>query len=211
MNPAAGVPAALRRIMNRAVDREGMLRYLFDGRGEPVASLLPGGPSSVTRPRLQRLDGRLPRVELTFDREDKFAARIAARVKAVWEQLGVPVPLQGSEPAEFRERTRRGDFTAVLLLHHPPTADPVLGLHGSLAAVASLFPDAIEALEEATGPTHPGARLEAARRAEAALLRDARLIPLVRLHAWLASDPRLVGVTAGAAGILHLDGAWLVP
>ena len=153
----------------------------------------------------------MPRLSLTFSREDPFAVRVAARVKAAWEELGLGLDLDGAGGAEFRERARRGEFVAALLLHQPPTADPVLGMHGSLAATGSTIPDAIAALEEASRVAEPEERLLAAGRAEAALLRDARLIPLVRLHAWLATDARLVGIESGPAGTLRLDDAWLLP
>jgi hypothetical protein len=42
---------------------------------------------------------------------------------------------------------------------------------------------------------------------ETALIEDGRLIPLVRLHAWLVSREGFAGIETQASGVIRLDRA----
>lgn len=200
-----------RRWLGSVVDRQAMLAYLFDGRGEPAAGLLPGEPlepappgpasrplSSVSRPRLQ----------ICFDVSDPLAASIAARARAVLELHGVELVLDPRDAAGLAGALTRGDGSIFLLAHRPGVTDPVLGLMESLFRLPGLPPSALQGLHEGSRRVDPRERRLAARRVEADLLRGGNLIPLVRLHAWLAADPALRGVWTGADGLLLLERAW---
>jgi MarR-like DNA-binding transcriptional regulator SgrR of sgrS sRNA len=199
-----------RRWLAGTVDREAMLRYLFDGRGEAVFQLLGeeyGGPvwEPWDTPPFSRPSR--PRIVLVHDGTDPFASDIASRVRAALELAGLRVELRprgGDGSPGFREQ----DVAARLLLHRPRSADPLAGLTESLAGLPGVTGEVEEALRRGAEEASAEARLAAARRAEASLLREARLVPLVRLHAWLAVNRSLRDAKVGAGGTLSLRQAW---
>jgi hypothetical protein len=199
----AGIPVRLRNVL----ERRAMIRYLFDGRGEPAGSLLPGPPD---RHRLAAGPGGTlgGTVSLLHDGDDPLAASLASRIKAAWEELGLRVDTQALAPEELWYRLASGEYLAAILLHHPPTADPVLGLSGTFSRLGGRAAPVLQALDEASRHVEPEARLLGARRAEQMLVEPGTLTPLVRVHAWLATAPSLAGAEGGPAGILTLENAW---
>jgi len=202
-----GLPERLRS----ALDRRAMVRYLFDGRGEPVSSLLPLTRFSEQADRLSPGPPFSGRVSLLHDESDPAAIAVASRVKASWEELGLRVGLEPLETDELWYRLASGDYDVAVLLHHPPTLDPVLGLQGTLSLLGEVAEPALQVLDEASTHSVSALRLQHARRAEDLLLEPGFLVPLVRVHAWLATAPLLVGVQGDAAGMLYLDDAWWLP
>ena len=63
----------------------------------------------------------------------------------------------------------------------------------------------------AIDPRHMAARAAGAWKAEELLLADARVIPLIRLHAWLAYHSSLAGLDPGPEGEFRLEEAWWLP
>ncbi len=211
ISTGAGGRGGLPERLGSALDRRAMVRYLFDGRGEPVSSLLPlirARAQAETVSPGQPFSGR---VSLLHDDSDPSAMAIASRVKASWEELGLRVGLQPVDADELRYRLASGDYVAAVLLHHPPTVDPVLGLHGTLSQLGEVAEPAVQALDEASMHSNPVLRLQRARMAEDLLLEPGFLVPLVRVYAWLATTASLVGVQGDAAGMLYLDDAWWLP
>jgi MarR-like DNA-binding transcriptional regulator SgrR of sgrS sRNA len=208
-----GMPLRLRA----ALDGSAMVRYLFDGRGEPIDSLLPGAAEgvSITPRPLDLAPSEAPsfagRVSILHEAGDPAAAAIASRVKASWEEMGLRISLQPLRNDQLWYRLASGDYVAAVLLHHPPTSDPVLGLQGTLSLLGEVADPVLEMLDEASRQPDPALRAAAARLAEDTLLQQGALVPLVRVHAWLGTASTLVGVDGGAAGILYLDDAWWLP
>jgi hypothetical protein len=199
-----------RRWLGGAIDREAMLRHVFDGRGEAVYQLLGeafGGPVWQPQDTPPFSGSSRPRIELAFRSDDPFADSIASRIRAVLELHGVRVDLRPVSQEQLTGAQLRG-VTAALLVHRPRTADPLLGLMESLAGWPTVPPEAWADLRKGATEAAAKIRLGAARSVEAKLLRDARLLPLVRIHAWLAVDRDLRGVEVGVDGVLHMEGAW---
>ncbi len=67
--------------------------------------------------------------------------------------------------------------------------------------------EAFQRLDRASRISAERRRHERAALVEDSLLADARLIPLVCLHAWLVQHNDLTGVSAGRYGILRLERA----
>lgn len=214
LNPDSGFfsqSPILRNLLAKSFDRDAILRYLFDGRGEATTSFFPGGEPAPPPATGVRLGGGKSALVLTFDRDDPLAASLAARVKATWEELNLPVQLEGLDARTLRDRLLRDEYDALLGAWQPPTADPLLGLWGTVASLGPAFRGTVRSLGEASAAPDLPARLEAARRIEALLVSDSILLPLVRLDAWLATTPRLAGVVPSAGGLLGLEEAWLQP
>lgn len=211
ISTGAGGRGGLPERLRTALDRQAMIRYLFDGRGEPVNSLLPllhaSAPSDIVSPG-QPFSGR---ISLLYDDSDPSAMAIASRVKASWEELGLRVGLRPVDAEELWYRLASGDYVAAVLLHHPPTVDAVLGLQGTLSQLGEVAEPALQALDQASMLSDPALRLQRARMAEDLLLEPGFLVPLVRVYAWLATASSLVGVQGDAAGMLYLDDAWWLP
>ena len=200
-----------RRWVGSVIDREAMLEYLFDGRGEPAAGLLAGetaGPApTVTLPRPLSADSR-PRLDLCFDEGDPFAASIAARARAELELHGVELALDPRDASGLSDALSRGRASMMLLAHRPGLEDPVLALTESLIRLPGVPVELLESLRAGSRSDDPRERLANARNAEAGVLRDGRLLPLVRLHAWMALDPALRDVRTGSDGLLILEQVW---
>lgn len=214
LNPNSGFfqrQANFRTLLARAVNRQEMLRLLFDGRGRVVDSLLPDGPTPGPPVTVPSLPGTRSRMVITCNRSDPLAMSIAARVKAAWEEINLIIDLEAVDPAQLRLRLRLSEYDVAVLLHHPASQDPVLALRETLARHEGAYVDAIRALGAASASADPQERLASARVAEALVTGDFRLAPLVRLHAWMLVDRRLAGVDAGPASLLRLDDAFFLP
>jgi hypothetical protein len=210
INPRRVPDAAARALLARAVDRDGMVRLLFDRQGEAAGSLL--DPSAPVPPPADPADrGHGAKLVLRFDRTDPMAGSIAARLKASWEQRRFALDLDGSDPPDLREAIEDGAHGVALVLHQPAVADPVLALQDSLDDVGAGLEDAQRQLRDAAALEDPAARLAAALAAEAGAIADHRLVPLVRLQAWLARDARLVGIDPSAPGTIRLGDAFYLP
>ncbi len=182
MNPAKRWvnDPAFRRWLAAAIDREELLEQLFDGRGEPAFSLTPGRADG---PAWERPQGRPfsatsePRLDLRYDGGDPRAAAIAARLKAVLEVEGVHLSLS---PAD------EGGASMTLLLAGRRPPDAVTAVREILEPLGEEAAAELDLLERAARHSDEGVRAEMAWWAESSTLRDARIVPLVRLHSWLA-------------------------
>jgi len=191
-----------------AVDRDAMLRFLFDGRGEAAFRLTPGGGPEWTEPPTRPFSrGSVPRLELVFDSADADATSIVSRLKAVLEQAGLSIVLVPTSADRLREALDDDGFQMALAAHRPPVSDSVLALQHTLWGLGNPVFDAWDSLERASWWGEEDQRLSAALFAEDTLLRQARLVPLVRVHVWLVTRPGLEGVVAGPWGVLRLERA----
>jgi hypothetical protein len=184
---------ALRRWLAGVLDREPMLRFLFDGRGAAAYSLSSPEPNGPSRSEPEGTPfGRhsRPRLSLRFDPHDPHARSIAARIRAVLDSRGVELTLLPRDEQRLLDELRAKEVELALLVHRATSEDAVEALGRTLERLGS-------------GDGSPGS----ARRTEQALLADARIVPLVRLDAWLARPHRLEGVTAGAYPVLRLEQA----
>jgi len=196
-----------RRWLAGTIDRAAMLDYLFAGRGQALVSFLdqtlavPFWEPVARRPLSRET---VPRIQLLYEQADPRAQRIAARITAGLTSEDVEVTPRASSTANLRAALRddRNSINAALLLVGGSTGDGVLTL---LEAISDLGPasDGIRLhLEQASRLTEPGDRQAAAQAAEDILLSGATLVPLIRLEAWLATDPALSGVEIGPHDLL---------
>jgi MarR-like DNA-binding transcriptional regulator SgrR of sgrS sRNA len=202
---------AFRAWIAETIDREALVRFLFDGRGEPVFSLSSNGSErpAWTPPQTRPFSTTShPRLALHYPRSDRLAADIAGRIGAALSLEGVELAVEPRERNQLRRELEQGEVAMALLAHHPPLRDPVLRLLDTIWWLGPGAADAIGGLRQASGRVDPELRADAAWLAEYGLLVDLRLVPLIRLHAWLATDPALRDVAAGPSGRLRLDRAW---
>ena len=204
---------ALRRQIDTWIDRRSLVHYLFAGAARPVWSLIPdpGEPAGEQRdaPSPYRTTGN-PRLSLLFDDGDPDARAIAARVRADLLPQGIRVVLDPAPTGEFRSRLEGGEQPLALIAHQPSTPDPALGLRETLSPLGADAAEAVDALDRACAVREPEMRRAAAALVESALRADGRLIPLVRLQAWLVTRDGLIGLHAESWTGLSLEKAgWL--
>jgi MarR-like DNA-binding transcriptional regulator SgrR of sgrS sRNA len=207
-----------RKWVSAVLDRDEMLAYLFDGQGDRAFSLSPGGsPVPVyedLQPDRPLSPTSVPRLTLLYDEEDAQALTLARRVQAVLATHQVELSLVARRSSDLRRALATGEAEAALLAHRPATRDPLLGLLGSTWWFGRRFDGLLDPLLRAASEIAPGRRAERAEMAwevEQGLLVDARVVPLVRLHAWLAHHPKLSGVETAPGGLLILGEAWWLP
>jgi MarR-like DNA-binding transcriptional regulator SgrR of sgrS sRNA len=178
-----------RRWLAATVDREEMLEHLFDGRGEPAFSLTPGRADG---PLWERPQGKPfsatsePRMELRYDGGDERAASIAARLKAVLEAEGVRLSLSPIDVRRFPGRLPEGVASIALVRARRRPPDVVSAVREIIEPLGEEATAELDLLERAARHDDEGVRTEMAWWAESSTLRDARIVPLVRLHYWLA-------------------------
>ncbi len=202
-----------RRWLAGVVDRRELVDYLFDGQGERAFSLSGHWSSPVyeLQPDRPLSPMTVPRLELLYDEADPYAKTVAQRIEAVLATNDAELSLLALPGEQIRERLIDGAVEMVLLAHRPATDDPVLALLGTVWWFGKEADEAKQRLRRASGAEQPGERSAGALEAEEMLLRDARLVPLMRLHAWLVRHPLLAGVQPGPDGVLRLEETWWRP
>jgi MarR-like DNA-binding transcriptional regulator SgrR of sgrS sRNA len=200
--------------LDATLDRPAMLRYLFDDRGDTPCDLLSrcGDAAlrvdTVTTWRVPR--GVRPTMALAFEASDRLGAEIAARIKADVESAGVTVEIEPRSRDGLDRGVRRGEVQAALLYRVPWTADPVLTLLGSLYASPEGLQAEISALDRAAGlPIGSDERRAAAEEVHGRVLSQGRIVPVVRLDAWVATAPGLVLAPAASASLDVARAGWL--
>jgi hypothetical protein len=201
------------------IDRGTLVDLLFAGEAVPVDGLLPGTTATGlgAAASWHVPSGTRPRLSLTFDGGDPDAAAIAARIKAVVEGDGVTVVLEGVETPGLLKRIRRQETHAAVLVIRSPDADPIVALQKVLQPLGEPVLDALEILDRGSRERPGSAAREAAARNAERLVIDGdgpgrfRIVPLVRVHAWLFSAPGLRDVTRGEPAELSLASAWWEP
>lgn len=196
---------SFRRWVRNRLDRESMASYLYGEQAEAAYGLTDRGGATSETVRRPFSAASSPRLTLVFDEADAHAANLAARVKAVLEQANVDLRLEPHARADLRRALDEGRSQMALVAHRPPVNDPVLSLLDTLWPLRAVAREETRRLIRATRIGDPTRRRERAAEIEAAMLEDARLVPLVRLHAWLARDTALSRVEVGAHGVVQLD------
>jgi len=202
-----------RRWLAGRIDRQGMLDRLFDARGSAAFGLLQNGEgdapwdSAAARPLASNT---VPRITLDYDGEEADSARIAARLKAELDTVGVTLLLRSRDAPAFAAAVRAGEVEAALLVHRPHSRDPILELGETVQRLGPAADGSRELLRRGARSEGAAPRTRTALAAERLLTGDAELIPLVRLEAWLAVDVRLAGVDASVPGLLRFGSAgWI--
>ena len=189
---------AFRHWMSDAIDRASMMRYLFDGLGAWPCDLLSRCGDEAVADDSQTIRWRVPngvrpRIVVTFESHDPIASDIAARIKADLADSGVGVDLDPRSRDDLDRELRSGRLQAALVFRRSWTSDPVLTLLDALHAASPAPGDAGAALIEAVRePTASGSRAAAADEVQERILREATIVPVARIDAWIVTAPGLV-------------------
>jgi ABC-type oligopeptide transport system substrate-binding subunit len=207
---------AFRQWLSGTVDRTSMMRYLFDGLGAWPCDLLSRcGEDRDARDdpgsRWRVPSGVRPRIAVTFERRDRIASDIAARIKADLEDAGVGVDLDPRSRDELERGLRSDRFQVVLSHQRSWTADPVLTLLEILHSTGSMRDETRLALVEAARePPGSARRLTAASAVQDRILGNATIVPLARIDAWVVTAPGLV-LDPGVSPSLDIPRAGWLP
>jgi len=209
-----------RNWLSKAINRDEIVRYLFEGQAQR-AFLLSGGESQSDVPKYGPLNPdrpvsptTVPRLDLAYEASDLYAETLARRIQAVLQTEAVTLSLTPLSLDDLRARLASGDVEVALLDHRPSASDPVLALLESVTWLGPAADNERRALRDASSTIDPARieqRREAAWNVENKLLESARVMPLIRLEAWIARHPSLAGVNPGPQGVLRFDDAWWLP
>lgn len=205
---------SFRRWLADSIQRESILRYVFDERGEIGYTLSHQDsprPSWRAASRRPFTGATRPHLSLDYPRDDRFAAAIAERVRASMALEGLSIVIRGRPLSELVGEGLDGSSSMALLSHSPRSVDPVLALLETVGLLGPRAAPFLELLDQASRLERPADRQAAAWFAEDALLIEANVAPLIRAHAWLAVDRGLEGVAAGPDGMPSLERAWWRP
>jgi len=179
---------AFRRWLAGTVRRESLLQFLFDGRGVAAHSLsAPASPILPPPAGTPFVRDAPPRLSLRFDGNDPRAQSIAARIKAELETHGLVLTLLERDARELGEDLRSRELELALWVHRATDGDARESLGRTLRRLG----------QDGDAPFGT----------ERSLLLQGRLVPIVRLDAWLATRRALKGVRPGNYGELRLDRA----
>lgn len=188
---------AFRHWLSDAIDRASMMRYLFDGLGAWPCDLLLRCGDAVETPddpaiRWRVPSGVRPRIALTYDRGDRIAVDIAARIKADLAGAGVSVDLDPRSRDDLERELRSGRLQVALVYRRRWTPDPVLTLLDTLHAASPGRGDGLAALGDAARePPASRPRAAAADAVQQRILQAATIVPLARIDAWVVTAPGL--------------------
>jgi MarR-like DNA-binding transcriptional regulator SgrR of sgrS sRNA len=154
-----------------------------------------------------------PRLQVVYDAADPYARTVGQRVRAVLDTHKVELSLVPMERGALRQALRKGEVDVALLAHQTVSEDPVLALESTVWWLGEGAADGWNDLSEAAAvdPGQTAARAQAAWEAERLLLADARVVPLIRLHAWLAYRSSLAGLDPGPEGEFRMEEVWWLP
>ncbi len=202
----------VRRALNWAVDREGIIRYLKDGLGIPAhGGLLPAGmpgyrPASewatpwtyrpdsarilLTQAGLLTAQGKAkPGIKPLVLSTTASYRDIAEFLQSAWTDLGLPVEVQVLLSATFREdkaNGRLGLYRASWIADYPDPSNYLM-LYGAPGGPNVSGYPGISGFHQFTAEPDPQRRANLAAQLDAQLHQDAALIPLfydVSLRAW---------------------------
>ena len=173
--------------------------FAFGEHAEPARGLIGHTEPPATPTRRPFSTTSSPRLDLAYDASDPRAEELAARLQAALAVAGADVRLV-VRGASDRPALR-------LLAHRPALTDPVLALLETLWPLGEQAADQIQSLDHLAALADENLRRRRAEELEAAWCSDARLVPLVRVHAWLVRDARLGRVRVGSFGVLRLERA----
>jgi peptide/nickel transport system substrate-binding protein len=225
----------VRQAVARSIDREGLVREVLGGHGEPARNPLPPalwGYGRLTRAlpydpdgarRLLARAGHASGVEatlLTVDAPRPYLPtplRLAARVRDDLARAGVRLRLvQAPSWPEYLRRATEGDYDLALLGWEADTMDPndFLSVLLSSAAVGttnrsryrSRAMDAL--LEQARHGTNQAERRRRYDEAQELFQKDMPWVPLYHASVFTASRRTVRGLTVGPTGIMRFDRVW---
>lgn len=211
-NPDYLADLRVRRALNWAVDREGIIRYLKNGLGIPAhGGLLPAGmpgyrPASewatpwVYRPDSARIllreagiltaEGRArPGLKPLVLSTTASYRDIAEFLQSAWTELGIPVEVQVLPSATFREdkaNGRLGLYRASWIADYPDPSNYLMLYGAPDGPNVSGYPG-LTGFQKFLSESDPARRAQRAAELDAELHRQAVLVPLfydVSLRAW---------------------------
>jgi oligopeptide transport system substrate-binding protein len=189
--------AAVRRALSAAIDRDFLAREFFAGTATPTRHVLPGVADGQDMPARLAIDVARPLEIRTTTGEGE---RLAVAIADDWRRIGVATELLVTYPTDLYQAVEAGDFDiAVASFNRGLKSDPFFMLDpfapGGFAANFN-WEDAEFAriMALARRESDPAARAAAYRAAEARLIAEQAVIPLLHERAhWLVGE-RVSGV-----------------
>jgi peptide/nickel transport system substrate-binding protein len=211
-NPSYLADVRVRRALNWAVDRDGIIRYLKNGMGVPAhGGILPAGMPGYRpaadwatpwryRPDSARIllqqagiltaDGRpKPGIQPLVLSTTASYRDVAEFLQSSWTQLGLPVEVQVLPSATFREdkaQGRLGLYRASWIADYPDPSNYLM-LYGESGGPNVSGFSGLTGYNDFRAESDPSKRTQQAAQLDAELHRQAALIPLfydVSLRAW---------------------------
>lgn len=189
-----------RRRLNIAVDREFIAQNLFSGTASPASFVVPGSMMERTIPlrtdSFRRLDLNRP---LEIRSTSGIGERIAVAIAEDWRRVGVESELLITYPTDLYQAVDAGDFdVAVASFNRGLKSDPFFMLDPfEPDGFASNFnwqdEEFANLMNIARRESDPASRGIAYREAEARLLDDVAIVPLVHERAHWLVGPRVTG------------------
>lgn len=234
-DPLFGTNKKLRQALNWAIDREGIIEALLDGRAEPARGIYPpsmpgyeplaeGYGYSPERARALLAEagypeGRgLPELTLTVPAQTTREQAIEVAVQAMLRQIGVRIRIERLSWPQFLEAAdaNRLSFFRLGWIADYPDPENFLALfitdnfspHGPNQTLYS-NPEVDRLYEEALRERDPARRMRLYAEAERIIVDDAPWIFLFSSKRYRLTQPYVRGLAMNGMGIAHYKNVWL--
>lgn len=188
----------LRAQLNDSIDRDFIARELFSGTASPTESVIQPGSHRRRTPLFRDIGPRLER-PLEIRSTSGIGERIAVAIAEDWRRVGVESELLITYPTDLYQAVDAGDFdVAVASFNRGLKSDPFFmldpfepdGFASNFNWEDEEFANLMNIARRESDPTSRGI---AYREAEARLLDDVAIVPLVHERAHWLVGPRVTG------------------
>ncbi|MFA5881052.1 MAG: ABC transporter substrate-binding protein [Eubacteriales bacterium] len=223
--------AKLRQALNFAVDREGIIKAVVEGRGEPAKGVIPPGmaeynkdlngytydPSKASAllaeagfPKGQGL----PELELSFNKDRETNQKIAEAVQAQLKAIGVRIKLKGQPEAIFQEDVVGGNFNMFKVSWSADTMDAGSVLYPLFSSKAENLPryansEVDRLLDEAQTISDDGRRRQLYRQIEQKVLEDTPGIWLFHSVSLYLKGRNVNGINENPMDLVPFSSVWI--
>ena len=221
----------LRQALNYAVDREGIIRAVLEGRGEPAKGVIPPGmaeynkdltgytfdPSKaaflLAEAGYPKGEG-LPELELSYNNNRETNQKIAEAVQAQLKVIGVSVKLKGQPLPVYQRDVGTGNTSMFRLSWSADTLDAGSILYPLFSSKAeNLFqyasPEVDRLLEEAQTTTDSGRRTQLYREIEQKVMQDPPAIWLFHSVSLYLKGKNVNGINENPMDLVPLSSVWI--
>jgi len=221
----------LRQALNFAINREGIIKAVLEGRGEPAKGVIPPGMSVYNKdlngytydpakaaallaeagyPKGQGL----PELKLSFNNNRETNQKIAEAVQAQLKEIGVKIKLKGLPLPVYQQDVGNGNYEMFRLNFAADTLDVSCLLNPLFGSKAENYfrytnPEVDKLLDEAQTATDEVKRMQLYREVEQKVIQDTPAIWLFHSQSLYLKGKNINGINENPMDLVPLSSVWI--